>query len=114
MLNILSWIVNRNTLQIDNKCLTSEFYNGIKQNKTTQPHSVQLYSNQSMYDQPKVSSKVKRARLYSIIFLVRRLIQVALIVYVIELHYIAAISTILVLQIVYTVLIIFMNSFESK
>ena len=114
LISIISWLANKNTLQIDDKCLTCEFYNGIKQSKTTHPTRTQLYSNQSVYNQPKVSSKVKRARLYSFIFLMRRLVQVALIVYAIELHYVSAILAILILQVVYTIAIVYMNSFESK
>ena len=106
--------MNRNTLQIDDKCLTCEFYNGVKQSVTALPTRTQQYSDQRVYEQPKVSSKVKRARLYSFIFLIRRLLQITLIVYAMELHYIAAMGAILILQVAYTIAIVYMNSFESK
>ena len=111
---MISWLANRNNMHIDNKCLTSGFYNGIKQNINTQHTRTQIYSNQSLHNQPKVTSKVNRARLYSTLFLIRRLVQIALIVYVIELDYITAMIVILILQVVYTALVIYMNSFESK
>ena len=111
ILALLSWVWNLKTTVIDEKCLTREFYAGIlKVPENTEPGDQDNHKNRSC--KARVPSKIKMARLYPFILLLKRTYMIILL-YVFTLCLQSyRVIVFVVLQSFYLVYIYFITSFE--
>ena len=96
--------MNLKTIEFDSKSYTKELYDGIKEcsaNKIIQDDQSEVYA----VENDRVLIKVKLARLYPFIFLLRRLLIIAIIILIDRFSYGYKISFLLLLQAIYLIFV---------
>ena len=108
----MSYCTNFSTIEFDDKWYTKELYNGVKecpQSKIIQDDQSEVY----VVETNRVPSRIKLARLYTFLFLLRRLLIISIIIFMDKYEYGLKISSLLVLQTFYLIFVICIRVFNN-
>ena len=112
-----SWKRNKLKIHIGDNFITRELYNGILEIPRRSLHKIEqekdVTEDQELKETSVALNKIKIARLYYFIFLVRRLAMVLIIIFIPRSSLRIRISSLLILQITYLLYTIFVRSFEK-
>ena len=103
-ISIISWFSHKDKIKIDEKAYTREFYSGIKKIESEKENDEQAQAD---------LNKIRWARLYSIIYLLRRFIQVSLIVFLHDVDFYIWITILFIVQFVQMSISTTVRYFES-
>ena len=112
ILILISWCANFNVYNIDRESYTKEFFNGIRQcpqNKVT--HDDDSENNEMVNS--RVPTRIKIARLYTLLFLFRRFMIICIIILMDDFAYGFKISILILIQFLYLCYIIFSRCFQK-
>ena len=111
LLAFISWTSNRGIDKIDEKCKTREFYNGLLTLPKRYLYQTEEDEAQNFDTVSRLKKKIKTARLYSFLFLIRRLIIVLIAVILPDSLFELRVSLALALQSSYILYAILIRSF---
>ena len=107
----VSWCANFNVNVINQQSYAKELYNGIRQcpqNKIVQDHN----SGSDYINKNEVPAKVKMARLYTLLFVLRRFMIISVMILMEDLVYALKISILILMQLLYLCYIIYSRCFH--
>ena len=104
LISIFSWFSHKDKIKIDEKGYTREFYSGIKKIESQKENDEQAQAD---------LNKIRWARLYPIIYLLRRFIQVSLIVFLHDVDFYIWITIFFIVQFVQMSISTTVRYFES-
>ena len=114
LLTFMSWKRNKVKMKIDENCKSREFYNGILQVPRSSTYLFKEDEDKDSELEPSVERKIKIARFYSFLFLIRRLKIAFIAVLIPNSLFAVKASLFLVTQSLYVLYTILSKSFAEK